>query len=214
MVTLLEYARIADKVYEPSTSRAPSIAGFRPVQGCAIDDASVFSGGSLFSSGLQMRAFQREQGGDVVIAFKGTKPSMVSDLTADLRLTLEGIPRQAVEAVKHTLEWKGRLASPRVTLAGHSLGGAIAQVVGMLTDLRFVTFNAPGMWTNCVGICSFPKLMNTTRRGMNFIKWGDPIGNFGKHIGDTTRVRSIGHGMTGFVEFLGTYSGRNKDPLA
>lgn len=213
MVRLMEYALIADKVYEPSTAGEPALRGWGCPRGYAVDDASVFSGGAFFSSGLQMRAFRKDKGGDIVIAFKGTRPSQASDLLADLRLALEGVPRQAVDAMKHTSEWKSSFKGARVTLTGHSLGGAIAQVVGIVTDLRFVTFNAPGMWTNAVGLCSFPKLLNTTSRGMNFIKWGDPIGNFGKHIGDTTRVRSVGHGMTGFVEFIKGYTGRDLDPL-
>jgi hypothetical protein len=214
MVTLMEYARLADKVYEPSTAQEPSIRGFRCRRGYAVDDRSVFEGGSFFTSGLQMRAFQKSSGRSLVIAFKGTKPSMMSDLLADLRLSMYGMPRQAVDALRHTIEWKGDFQGLDVTLVGHSLGGAIAQVVGILTDTRFVTFNAPGMWSNAVGICALPKLINTTRCGMNFIKWGDPIGNFGKHIGDTTRVRSIGHSIVGFIEFLQGYGDRDRDPLA
>ena len=71
-----------------------------------------------------------------------------------------------------------------------------------ITGLRFVTFNAPGMWTNAIGVCAFKRLTNTLQRGMNMIKWGDPVGDFGKHIGDTTRVRSVGHSIVGFIEFL------------
>jgi hypothetical protein len=214
MVTLMEYAKIADKVYEPSSCQEPAIAGFTCPHGYAVDDQSVFAGGSFWTSGLQARLFTRRNGDDAVIAFKGTKPSMVSDLTADLRIIGYGMPRQAVDALKLVSEWKGRLAGRRVSLVGHSLGGAIAQVVGAITDVRFVTFNAPGMWSNAVGVCSFPKLLNTTKLGMNYIKWGDVVGNFGKHIGDTTRVRSTGHSIVGFIEFLKTYGDRNRDPLA
>ena len=49
---------------------------------------------------------------------------------------------------------------------------------------------------------------------MNMINWADPVGNFGKHIGDTTRVRSVGHSIVGFIDFLKTYPDRDKDPLA
>lgn len=213
MVRLIDYARIAEKVYEPSTCKPPSIPGFGCPLGFAIDDASVFAGGSLWTSGLQARMFMKLRGNDVVIAFKGTKPSMVSDLTADLRIVMEGLPRQAVEAMKQVSEWKSQFKGYRLSLVGHSLGGGIAQIVGAVTDIRFVTFNAPGMWTNAVGVCSLPKLMNTTKLGVNYIKWGDVVGNFGKHIGDTRRVGSVGHSIVGFKEYLDKHPDRNKDPL-
>lgn len=214
MITLLEYAKIANEVYEPSRGSACAVDGFECVPGLAVDDKSVFSGGSILSSGLQARVFRKTLSGECVIAYKGTKPSMVSDLAADLRIVCEDIPRQAYEAMAHTATWKAKLGAAKVTLLGHSLGGGIAQVVGITTGIRFVTFNAPGMWTNAIGICNFSRLTNTLQRGMNFIKWGDPVGNFGKHIGDTTRVRSMGHSMVGFIDFLKTYPDRDKDPLA
>jgi len=214
MVTLLEYAKIADEVYAASQGTACSVDGFECVPGMAVDDDSVFHGGSLLSSGLQGRVFRKSATGECVIAFKGTKPSMVSDLTADLKIVCEAIPRQAYQAIAIAGVWQGRLAGAKVTMVGHSLGGGIAQIVGITTGIRFVTFNAPGMWTNAIGVCAFKRLANTLQRGMNMIKWGDPVGNFGKHIGDTTRVRSMGHSMVGFVDFLRTYPGRDKDPLA
>lgn len=214
MITLMEYAQIANEVYEASRGVSCSIDGFECVPGMAVDDASVFNGGSLLSSGLQGRVFRKTATGDCVIAFKGTKPSMVSDLTADLKLVFEGIPRQAYEAINYAIVWKRGLGAAPVTMVGHSLGGGIAQIVGITTGIRFVTFNAPGMWTNAIGVCAFRRLTNTLQRGMNMIKWGDPVGNFGKHIGDTTRVRSMGHSMVGFIDYLKTYGDRDKDPLS
>lgn len=210
----MEYARICDEVYNASNGSNCPIDGFECITGYALDDASVFSGGSLTSSGLQARVFRKSSSGECVIAFKGTKPSMVSDLTADVRIICAMVPRQAYEAIVLASNWKNRLGSAPVTLAGHSLGGGISQIVGITTGMRFVTFNAPGMWTNAIGVCSFRRLTNTLQRGMNYIKWGDPVGNFGKHIGDTTRVRSMGHSIVGFIDFLKTYPGRERDPLA
>lgn len=215
MATLLEYAKLANTAYTASTDPDASIPGWSCVGGMAVDDRSVFSGGSAFSSGLQMRAFMKSGTGEIVIAYKGTVPTMMSDLTADLRIVLEGIPRQAYDALVHTTTWKKKLARSKVTLTGHSLGGGIAQIAGAVTDSRFVTFNAPGMWTNATGICNLRKLLNTTRMGMNFINWHDAVGNFGKHVGDTTRLNTHkGHSIVGFIEYLDTYSNRDKDPLA
>ena len=214
MITLLEYAKIADEVYTASRGTACSIDGFECVPGLAVDDDSVFRGGSLLSSGFQGRVFRKTSTKECVIAFKGTKPSMASDLAADLKIVCEAVPRQAYQAIAATEAWRGKLGGSKVTMTGHSLGGGIAQIVGITTGVRFVTFNAPGMWTNAIGVCAFKRLTNTLQRGMNMIKWGDPVGNFGKHIGDTTRVRSMGHSIVGFIDFLKTYPDRDKDPLA
>lgn len=214
MVTLMEYAKLADKVYTQSTEADPSILGWRSSNEYFVDDASVFAGGSFWSSGLQMRLFTKEGSPEAVIAYKGTKLSMVSDLRSDLAIGAQALPVQAVEALKHTKEWKVRLGGVRVTLVGHSLGGAIAQVAGSVTDSKFVTFNAPGMWTNAVGVCALRKLLNTTGLGVNYIKWGDVVGNFGKHIGRTERVRSMGHSIVGFIDYLNGRSIAGQDPLA
>lgn len=101
-----------------------------------------------------------------------------------------------------------------MTLVGHSLGGGISQIVGLETDTKFVTFNAPGMWTNAVGVCAFARFKNTLSAGMNYIKLGDLVGNFGKHIGDTRRVASFGHSIVGFVETIRDMKERAQDPLA
>ena len=43
------------------------------------------------------------------------------------------------------LEWvQNNVPGTTITLTGHSLGGAIAQVVGQATGLTTVVFNAPG----------------------------------------------------------------------
>jgi hypothetical protein len=219
MVTLLEYAQLADKAYVPSTDASPSIAGWRSSRIRALDADQGAKDPRW--EGLQCRAFRRIHGKDVVIAFRGT--ACGADFLSDAKLSAWGIPMRCHEAIRLTETWKAHYSGRSVTLTGHSLGGAIAQVAGIVTNTRFVTFNAPGMWSNCVGVCSFPKLMNTLSRGMNFIKWGDTIGNFGKHIGDTRRVQfssvanliPLGaHRMGGFIDFLKTYPGSDQDPLA
>ena len=220
MVRLIDYARLADKVYVPSTDAHPGIHGWHSSR-TRKQDADQGATDPRWE-GLQCRAFHRKHGGnDVVIAFRGT--ACGSDVLTDAKLALWGIPMRCHEAIRLTQDWQAQYKGFRVTLTGHSLGGAIAQVVGIFTGARFVTFNAPGMWSNCVGVCAFPKLKNTLACGVNYIRWGDSIGNFGKHIGDTRRV-SFGsifnpipggsHRMGGFLAYLDGYSDRDKDPLA
>jgi pimeloyl-ACP methyl ester carboxylesterase len=220
MVRLIDYARIADKIYVPSTDEHPSVPGWVTSR-IRKQDADQ-SARDPWNEGLQCRCFRRKHGGtDVVIAFRGT--ACGADLGADAKLAFWGIPMRCHEAIRLTQVWQSHYAGYRVTLTGHSLGGAIAQVVGARTGIRFVTFNAPGMLANTSGMCANPFTKQNAKLGVNYIKIGDTIGNFGRHIGDTRRVSfsslfnpipGRAHSMTRFVEFIDGYSERNKDPLA
>ncbi|MCA9751300.1 MAG: hypothetical protein KC591_03850, partial [Gemmatimonadetes bacterium] len=137
MLTVIEGARIAQKVYRPSTDGNPSIPGWRCPANLAVNDTSVFKGGSLTSSGLQGRVFIKRDGSSVVFAFKGTVPSMMSDLTADLALSLNVLPRQSVDAAALTRKWLQIVEREKVVIVGHSLGGGIAQVVGDAFQIPF-----------------------------------------------------------------------------
>ena len=120
---------------------------------------------------------------------------MMSDLRADVGLSIYVVPVQMKDALKNTKEWKEKLKVKgirQVTLVGHSLGGGIAQYVGSETGLRFVTFNAPGMLANTSGICASPFTMQNIQKGLNYIMTGDVVGNFGRHIGDTVRINKVG----------------------
>jgi hypothetical protein len=58
--------------------------------------------------------------------------------------------------------------------------------------------------------CNDPTLLSHEHATL---KRGDAVGNFGKHIGDTVRVRSMGHSIVGFIDFLNTHPDRDRDPL-
>lgn len=185
MVKLIEYARLANEVYEPHTHHVDQadLHGWYVVKGLYQDDKSVLFGGKLTSSGLQCRAFANGHG-DMIFAFKGTKMSMASDLAADLKIMVYMVPTQATEAVRLVKNWKSRYPKQRVSLVGHSLGGAICQIAGLATDTRFVTFGAPGMYNNAIGLCAFRKLFNTSKAGVNYANTGDLV-SWGHHIGRT-----------------------------
>jgi len=79
--------------------------------------------------------------GETVIAFRGTTAS-AGDVAADLQLGA-GMNTshfgQADDFVQDYLDADG------LAFCGHSLGGAIAQIVGNRFDRKFATFNAPGV---------------------------------------------------------------------
>lgn len=128
MATILTYARMCNAVYEDN----PTISGwtqfgFRP-SGTGLADA------------FQGVAFKK--GAEVIVAFKGT--SQKRDVIADLKLGIGINTSQYADAVAF-LDKMVIQDGAKVTLTGHSLGGAIAQVVGNRRRLPFVTFNAPGV---------------------------------------------------------------------
>jgi len=194
MATLREYVELAADVYTSWVEAGGAPDGWRIQPGMFIDDAPFWTPGARFgSSGLQCRAYRRERGNEVVIAYKGTKPTMLSDLRADAGITFYVEPVQMKEALRNTQRWLGGLRGvARISLTGHSLGGAIAQYVGSHTGKQFVTFNAPGMLANTSGLCASPWIDQNLKKGTNYIMLGDAIGNFGRHIGDTVRINRLG----------------------
>lgn len=125
MPTVYDYGLMANAVYENSPS----------VQGWACPDFRASLG-----SGLQAAVFTRGQ--KTVAAFKGTTPTQGSDLVADLKIGVGMNTSYFSEAE----EFVSRYANTEnLVVTGHSLGGAIAQVVGNRRQIPFVSFNAPGV---------------------------------------------------------------------
>ena len=61
-------------------------------------------------------------------------------------------PPKATEAFAKFSSWKWLFAKKKCYIAGHSLGGGLAQLVGYYTDTPFVAFNPPGMRNSATGI--------------------------------------------------------------
>lgn len=95
--------------------------------------------GSTIGDAFQGAIFAR--GGEIITAFKGT--SQKRDLIADVKLALGMNTYQYSDACEFVKKHIGHAGN--VYVVGHSLGGAIAQVVGNRLRKRFVTFNAPGV---------------------------------------------------------------------
>lgn len=104
--------------------------------------------------GLQANVYRN--GNQVVVAVKGTDTSgsadTVKNLLADMALTTDGKINKLLVSYSTQLATllKGLQDDPsyknaNVTLTGHSLGGAVAQLVGSVaTGLSVTTFDAPG----------------------------------------------------------------------
>lgn len=229
MPTLHEAVKIAAKVYTPSTADAPGIEGWVCPGAMVVNDTSVFQGGSMFTSGLQGRVFKKVRGNEVVFAFKGTVPTMMSDITADLAIVLNRAPGQARDARMYAERWRRAYPDAKITLVGHSLGGGICQLVGTALDIKFVTFNAPGMLEAARGISPFfsgvGRIMRALGGGMpeagvNYRRSWDLVGNFGAPIGRRVEIAGgstgplASHSIDPFVEVIRSHPWRDRDALA
>lgn len=91
------------------------------------------------SAGFQAGAYTR--GGETVVAFRGTTAS-AGDVAADLKL---GVGMNTSHFSQGEAFMDGFRKATDLTVCGHSLGGAIAQIVGNRRQIKFATFNAPGV---------------------------------------------------------------------
>ncbi|WP_416882146.1 hypothetical protein [Marivita sp.] len=123
MPTIIDYARMSSGAYDANPSVPRWTAAdpmYEPNSGLRT---VIYTDGSVF-----------------VVAFRGTDNA--SDLVEDAQLTL-GM-NTAMYPIGEAIA-SGVSAHGPVYVTGHSLGGAVAQVVGSRMGLPFVTFNAPSV---------------------------------------------------------------------
>src|SRR5207248_2664039 len=113
VASIITYAKMANAVYEAS----PAVGGWARIGFRA-------SGGGL-TDAFQGAAFK--SGDEVIYAFKGT--SQKRDAVADLKLGV-GMNTSQYGSAEDFFDDLEVPTGTRVTLCGHSLGGAIAQVIG------------------------------------------------------------------------------------
>ena len=120
MASILEYANLADAVYDDK----PNVDGW-------IRKAFKPTGSGPHDS-LQAAAYSK--GGELVFAFKGTTAN-VGDVAADLKL---GVGMNTVQfgQAQDFVDSTGIGSANLVNVCGHSLGGAIAQTVGNRERMR------------------------------------------------------------------------------
>ena len=137
MISLLELAKLSEAVYDVPP---------KAVDGWTLGAYRLGRSGGLWED-LQA-AIYNKAGGGTVVAFRGTNLSMsailgtAQDLDADVTLGA-GANINAYNAAAKFME---KVANrPEVIVTGHSLGGAVAQIIGNRWRLRIATFNAPGV---------------------------------------------------------------------
>jgi hypothetical protein len=127
MASLRELALLAERVYDTPTT---SVDGWTCVN--ALSAAGPIMGG------LQAATFTKN--GETVIAFRGTAAGQ--DVLADVKLGCGMNSTYFAAAESYVANYTDL---ERTTLCGHSLGGAITQIVANRRGYKFATFNAPGV---------------------------------------------------------------------
>jgi hypothetical protein len=176
MVKVLEAAECASAVYGDET--VPKLGGWSRLNSRAPLNGLTGFFGSGFVSPL---------GDELVIAFRGSEglgdDALRDWLINDVAILSKIIPiAQWAEAelfasnlMRQQKRWR------QCFVVGHSLGGALAQIVaGNTTECFGVTFNAPGVRDH---LFASSRAWRNAKSILNVRVKGDPVSAFGKHVG-------------------------------
>jgi hypothetical protein len=160
----------------------------------------IIANDSNNQTGYQGTIYQDKNTHEIIVAHRGTEPSSAKDLHADGQMVSERNNMQIPDAMAlverakaYAEKWHGLNPSektPEVTVTGHSLGGALAQVTAYKFGLRGETFNSYG----AAELKGMPK--NAGHNQMtNHVISTDGVSAAAPHFGDVkiyTRAADVG----------------------
>jgi len=155
VATKFEYAQLAARVYARSDSnRVPIPAGW--TESDWISDL-----GDGFSAGTY------KKGGEMVISFTGTN-EFTDFIGANIPLATGGYAQQLVDAVIYYENVKAANPGMRISFTGHSLGGGLASLMGVLFN-RHATVFAPAPFHTSAVVQSVLDTINSTLTSHGFV---------------------------------------------
>mgnify|MGYP001572517480 CR=1 FL=1 len=182
MATLYETAVMSQQAYQPN--------GGTPPTGWVL-----FRLSDSDPTGFQGAAYRNTLTNEIVVTARGTEPTQVGDLRADLQIGLGDIPAQYASAQTfYSQVLQQANADPNIGagnytigLTGHSLGGGLMQLLGAATGLPTTTFNAPGamdIWVSQFGGNPNGFYDNVN----NYNTLGDIVHKWDQQIGSTVNI--------------------------
>ena len=178
--TVLQLAQLSKDVYATTAS---GIDGYTPSPLNTSD-----------SYGMKANAYVSPDSTQVVIAFRGTytdtRPSLIKNLTADASF-FDSVPSQFItgavpDAVGFLQQVKQSYPNANITLTGHSLGGALAQMIGAEANMSTSAFNAPGsldVFSKITPQLSPAQGLGSGGTNTNYRVYGDQISLIGSQLG-------------------------------
>ena len=152
------YAILADSVYWDVRKYESKIGetlapNWTPVpKGWKLIAQESHSGqGVLNINGFTARAYKNDSTSEVVIAFAGTEMKNVGDWMNNASLGLGFSNEQAAQAAIFYHEVKHKNPNARITFTGHSLGGGLAGMMGILCDKEAVIFDPAPFMASVMG---------------------------------------------------------------
>ena len=150
ILSTLDFARLANLAYEKfhgeELSANINIAlefGFR-----YVDSVEKYVNNGVFAgSGYYGVVFEKDN--TIYVCHRGTNLndfSLFSDLYSDFNMALGRVPSQYHDALKFSLLMHSKYGEGKeIVQVGHSLGDALAKLVGISTNTRSIGFDGPGI---------------------------------------------------------------------
>ena len=161
-------------------------------------DGTVSLSGVKWASGFDAVLYRNDRTGEITVAFRGTELTSIGDLATDVtQIGTGSVPAQYKAAADLLRNVLAGTDGP-VSVAGHSLGGGLAQYAvaanspGSASRLSGYTFNSAGLSHAVVDSLPDAARESAAARMTNVRNDGDSVSFFGCHLGTMYDVPNDG----------------------